>query len=259
MNTFERRNRIVDIVNASGSLMVSDISHKLGVTEVTIRSDLRFLEERRLLTRFHGGAARLIITSTETTQSGGEVTLSERYKLAVDPKKRIAIEAARLVSPGDTLILDSGSTTRLIADELVEMANITVITNSLPAATILAENNNITLVVCGGTLRHKTSSLHGSIAEYALKGVSADLMFVGADGLDCETGITTFNEGYAISSIMAALSHQVIVVADSSKFGRRGFNTVLPVTRIDKIITDKDAPVADIEALKKQGKQVILA
>lgn len=119
----------------------------------------------------------------------------------------------------------------LLAEELVKSGDITVITNNLPAAFVLSENPDITLVVCGGTLRHKTRSLHGNITEYALQGIVANLMFVGADGLDAATGITTFNEGYSISGIMAAAAQRVVVVTDSTKFGRRGYNLVLPMEK----------------------------
>ncbi|MFK8258570.1 DeoR/GlpR family DNA-binding transcription regulator [Erwinia sp. AnSW2-5] len=260
MNTFERRRKIVELVNAQGSLLVNDISGKLGVTEVTIRADLRLLEERGLLTRFHGGAARVssALQEPEAVQYHAEVSLTDRYQLASWPKKRIAIAAAGLVQEGDTLILDSGSTTKLIAEELVAFSNITVITNNLPAAFILAENKDITLVVCGGTLRHKTISLHGSIAEYALRDVSANLMFVGADGLDPDSGITTFNEGFAISSVMAAAAHKVVVVTDASKFGRKGFNQVLPLEKIDTIITDDAAPSEVLDQLIGKGKTVMV-
>jgi len=260
MNTFERRSKIVDIVNADGSVLSSDISAKLGVSEVTIRADLRLLEQRGQLTRFHGGAAKNAAPIPEVAlSSNNELSIQDRYAVAADPKRRIAIQAANLVREGDTIILDSGSTTKLVAEQLMDRSNITVITNSLPAAFLLSENKDITLVVCGGTLRHKTISLHGSIAEYALQEVSANLMFVGADGLDCENGITTFNEGYAISSVMAAVARQVVVVTDSSKFGRKGFNTVLPIQQIDMIITDIDAPDFDVNALRKMGKSVVLA
>lgn len=260
MNTFERRNKIVEMVNSTGSQLVNDISAVLGVTEVTVRADLRLLEERGLLSRFHGGAAKIDpAAAPEPTPENPEISLTERYQLAADPKNRIAIEAAKMVKEGDTLILDSGSTTKLLAEQLVKMKNIAVITNSLPAATILIENTDITLVVCGGTVRHKTVSLHGSIAEYALKDVSANLMFVGADGLDSENGITTFNEGYAISAVMAAAAQQVVVVTDSSKFGRKGFNQVLSLDKIDSIITDDNAPAETVALLRKKGKNVILA
>lgn len=259
MNTFERRNRIVEMVNSTGSRLVNDISAELGVTEVTVRADLRLLEERGLLTRFHGGAARIDGPGSDPVNASAEISLNERYQLAADPKKRIAIQAARLVKEGDTVILDSGSTTKLLAEELAGMRNIAVITNNLPAASILAENKDITLVVCGGTVRHKTASLHGSIAEYALRDVSANLMFVGADGLDVENGITTFNEGFAISAIMAAASRQVVVVTDSSKFARKGFNQVLALDKIDTVITDEEAPAEALAGLRKKGKTVIVA
>lgn len=259
MNTFERRNRIVEMVNSTGSRLVNDISTELGVTEVTVRADLRLLEKRGLLTRFHGGAARIDATASDTAYPSAEISLNERYQLAADPKKRIALEAAKLVKEGDTIILDSGSTTKLLAEELAGMRNIAVITNNLPAAAVLSENKDITLVVCGGTVRHKTASLHGSIAEYALRDVSANLMFVGADGLDVENGITTFNEGFAISAVMAAASRQVVVVTDSSKFGRKGFNQVLSLDKIDTVITDEEAPAEALAGLRKKGKNVIVA
>jgi len=132
------------------------------------------------------------------------------------------------------------------------MTNITVITNSLPAAFTLEENKDITLVVCGGTVRHKTHSMHGTIAERSLQGICADLMFVGADGIDATNGITTFNEGYSISSVMAAAAHQVIAVLDASKFNRRGFNQVLPMEKIDCVITDDGISENDRAALSSK-------
>lgn len=236
MNSFERRNKIVEMVNAQGSVLVLDLSNLFGISEVTIRADLRLLEEKGLLTRFHGGAARAGSNLTEGDSQ--EVVLEDRYQLASDPKKRIAQAAATMISEGMTVILDSGSTTLLIAEELVRMTNITVITNSLPAAFTLSENKDITLVVCGGTVRHKTHSMHGTIAERSLQGISADLMFVGADGIDTTNGITTFNEGYSISGVMAAAAHKVVAVLDASKFNRRGFNQVLPMDKINCVITD---------------------
>lgn len=244
MNSFERRNKIVDMVNTQGSVLVLELSNLFGISEVTIRADLRMLEEKGLLTRFHGG---------DLTESDNlEVVLEDRYQLASDPKKRIAQAAAAMIHEGMTVILDSGSTTLLIAEALVRMTNITVITNSLPAAFTLSENKDITLVVCGGTVRHKTHSMHGTIAERSLQGICADLMFVGADGIDATNGITTFNEGYSISSVMAAAAHQVIAVLDASKFNRRGFNQVLPMDKIDCVITDDGISDTDRAAISRK-------
>lgn len=256
MNSFERRNKIVDLVNAQGSVLVIDLSNTFGISEVTIRADLRLLEEKGLVTRFHGGAAK---PGTHMMESDNqEVTLEDRYKLASDPKKRIAQAATGMIEEGMTVILDSGSTTMLIAEALAKKANITVITNSLPAAFTLSDNKDITLVVCGGTVRHKTHSMHGTIAERSLQGICADLMFVGADGIDTTNGITTFNEGYSISGVMAAAAHRVVAVLDASKFNRRGFNQVLPMDKINCVITDEGISEKDKAALNKMGKDVVI-
>lgn len=259
MNTFDRRNRIIELVNLKGNVQVAELSSAFGVSEVTIRSDLTLLDQKGELTRFHGGAAR----RKEKESSGQdnqqhEMVMEERYLQASDPKKRIALAAAGMVKPGNTVILDSGSTTMLLAEELVKFGDITVITNNLPAAFVLSENPDITLVVCGGTLRHKTRSLHGNITEYALQGIVANLMFVGADGLDAASGITTFNEGYSISGIMAEAAQRVVVVTDSTKFGRRGYNLVLPMDKIDAIITDTDIGEEAQQALKQTSTDLIL-
>lgn len=254
MNSFERRNKIIEMVNKQGSVMVLDLSNAFGISEVTIRTDLRMLEKKGLVTRFHGGAAKPGSNLAESDAQ--EVKLEERYQLASDPKKRIAQAAAAMIEEGTTIILDSGSTTLLIAEEMAKMTNITVITNSLPAASLLANNKDITLVVCGGTVRHKTLSMHGAIAQLSLQGISADLMFVGADGIDADNGITTFNEGYSISGAMAAAAHKVIAVLDATKFNRRGFNQVLPVEKIDGVITDDGIGEEDKAALKKTGVEL---
>lgn len=255
MNSYERRNKIVDMVNSQGSVLVLDLSNAFGISEVTIRADLRMLEEKGLVTRFHGGAARPGSSLMEAENL--EVMLEDRYQLAKDPKKRIADAAALMIKDGMTVILDSGSTTLLIAEALLKKANITVITNSLPAAFALSDNKDITLVVCGGTVRHKTHSMHGTLAEHSLHGISADIMFVGADGMDMTNGITTFNEGYSISAVMSAAAHKVVAVLDASKFNRRGFNQVLPIEQIHCIITDNSISSEDKTALEKRGLEVI--
>ena len=256
MNSFERRNKIVDLINTQGSVLVMDLSNTFGISEVTIRADLRLLEEKGLVTRFHGGAAKPGSHLAEGDNQ--EVLLEDRYQLASDPKKRIAHAAAAMIREGMTVILDSGSTTLLIAEALVRMTNITVITNSLPAAFTLAENKDITLVVCGGTVRHKTHSMHGTIAERSLQGICADLMFVGADGIDATNGITTFNEGYSISAVMAATARRVVAVLDASKFNRRGFNQVIPMEKIDVIITDDGISEEDKILLNNSGAKMMV-
>ena len=202
-----------------------------------------------------GGAAKIMSGNSETETQ--EVGFKERFQLASAPKNRIAQAAVKMIHEGMTVILDSGSTTMLIAEGLMTAKNITVITNSLPAAFALSENKDITLVVCGGTVRHKTRSMHGSIAERSLQDINADLMFVGADGIDAVNGITTFNEGYSVSGAMVTAANKVIAVLDSSKFNRRGFNQVLPIEKIDIIITDDAVSEVDKLALQKTRVKLI--
>ena len=255
MNSFERRNKIIQLVNEQGTVLVQDLAGVFAASEATIRADLRFLEQKGGVTRFHGGAAKIMSGNSETETQ--EVGFKERFQLASAPKNRIAQAAVKMIHEGMTVILDSGSTTMLIAEGLMTAKNITVITNSFPAAFALSENKDITLVVCGGTVRHKTRSMHGSIAERSLQDINADLMFVGADGIDAVNGITTFNEGYSISGAMVTAANKVIAVLDSSKFNRRGFNQVLPIEKIDIIITDDAVSEVDKLALQKTRVKLI--
>ena len=255
MNASERRQEIIELLNMNSTVLVCDLSKKYDVSEVTIRTDLRLLEKQGVLTRFHGGATK--ITDNDDIKSFKELQLEERYQRFIESKKRIAIEAVKQVKEGDIIILDSGSTTMLIAEELVKLKHITVITNSLTSAFILSDNSDIMLLICGGTLRHKTRSFHGKIAEQSLDGISADILFVGADGIDAQRGITTFNEGYTISSVMANVAKKVVAVLDSSKFGRNGINIVLPLNKLDVIITDTNVDNKYQQEFAKQGINLI--
>lgn len=255
MNASERRQEIIELLNMNSTVLVCDLSKKYDVSEVTIRTDLRLLEKQGVLTRFHGGATK--ITDNDDIKSFKELQLEERYQRFIEAKKRIAIEAVKQVKEGDIIILDSGSTTMLIAEELVKLKHITVITNSLTSAFILSDNSDIMLLICGGTLRHKTRSFHGKIAEQSLDGISADILFVGADGIDAQRGITTFNEGYTISSVMANVAKKVVAVLDSSKFGRNGINIVLPLNKLDVIITDTNVDNKYQQEFAMQGINLI--
>ena len=255
MNASERRQEIIELLNMNSTVLVCDLSKKYDVSEVTIRTDLRLLEKQGVLTRFHGGATKII--DNDDIKSFKELQLEERYQRFIEAKKRIAIEAVKQVKEGDIIILDSGSTTMLIAEELVKLKHITVITNSLTSAFILSDNSDIMLLICGGTLRHKTRSFHGKIAEQSLDGISADILFVGADGIDAQRGITTFNEGYTISSVMANVAKKVVAVLDSSKFGRNGINIVLPLNKLDVIITDTNVDNKYKQEFAKQGINLI--
>ncbi|MGL6258984.1 DeoR/GlpR family DNA-binding transcription regulator [Vibrio sp. WXL103] len=256
MNPLKRREKILELLQAEGQVAVKDLSIMFETSEVTLRGDLKALEQQGKLKRFFGGAQS--IESLPLSESDAEVQIDNRYKVNPDSKERIASVAASLVRKGDSIIIDSGSTTHLVAKALAKEGGYTVITNNLVATTELAEAQDTTLVIVGGTYRAKTKSLHGYQAEQCLKGVQADVLFVGADGIDADKGITTFNEGYAITGIMAACVQRVIAVVDSSKLGRIGFNKVLDIGQIDTLVIDKDIPKETKRQFEDKGLEVIV-
>ncbi len=259
MNVLERQESILELLETNGRVEVKDLVELFDTSEVTIRGDLRKLEKYKKLKRFHGGAHSLETLPLVIQKSEREITLESRYDINFHCKKNIAIKAATFAETGDSIIIDSGSTTHMVAEKLAETGEIIAITNNLAAADALADAPGTTLVICGGTYRSKTKSLHGSKTEQCLEGVSADMLFIGADGIDPDKGITTFNEGYTISSVMAACAHKIIAVVDSSKMGRVGFNHVLDIELIDVLVTDQNISKEYIKKFRSKGIEVVLA
>ncbi|UGA57053.1 DeoR/GlpR family DNA-binding transcription regulator [Vibrio sp. VB16] len=258
MNVLERHERILELLKENGRVEVKNLVELFDTSEVTVRADLRKLEKNNKLKRFHGGAQSLQ-SLPNSIENEREIKLERRYKINASAKERIAITAAKYVEAGNSVILDSGSTTHIVAEHIAEKGEIIAITNNLPAASALAEAPNTTLVICGGTYRVKTKSLHGTKAEQCLDGVSADILFIGADGIDPEKGITTFNDGYTISAVMASCAKKIIAVVDSTKMGRVGFNSVLGNDKIDILITDCDCSDEYVEGFRAQGIEVVIA
>ncbi|RJX67148.1 DeoR/GlpR transcriptional regulator [Vibrio sinensis] len=257
MNQLERRENILKSLHENGQVLVKELAVNLKTSEVTLRADLRALEEDGKLKRFFGGAQR--IQSLTFSNSDVEVQIERRYEINAEAKQRIATKAVSLILPSDTIILDSGSTTHLVAEKLALIRGNTVITNNLAACVALMDSEETTLVVIGGTYRNKTKSLHGFRAEQCLDGVQADVLFVGADGLDVEKGITTFNEGYAITDVMAKCVKRVVAVVDSTKLGRIGFNKVLDTSQIDTLIIDDGISPEEKVRFEASGVEVLIA
>ncbi|MDG3085064.1 DeoR/GlpR family DNA-binding transcription regulator [Vibrio hannami] len=262
MNVLERHESILELLEERGRIEVKDLVEIFDTSEVTIRGDLRKLEQTNKLRRYHGGAQALqtlpLVTNSNNYISLNEVTLESRYEINTSAKERIAKKAAEFARTGDSIIIDSGSTTHLVAEELAQNGGIIAITNNLAAADALKEAPDTTLVICGGTYRSKTKSLHGSKTEQCLDGVSADMLFLGADGIDPDKGITTFNEGYTISAVMAACANKIVAVVDSSKMGRVGFNRVLDIELIDVLVTDTNISKEYIKKFQAKGIEVVL-
>ncbi|MFC0180215.1 DeoR/GlpR family DNA-binding transcription regulator [Thorsellia kenyensis] len=259
MNHIQRRKFILEKLMQEHSVEVKDLASLTHTSEVTIRSDLKLLESQGKLVRFFGGAHKLEHNTVEDLTvaiTDNEQSLNSRYSINKDAKLRIAEYAASLVAFGSTIILDCGSTTHLIAEELSKRGGITVITNNLQAAVSLSKAPDTNLILTGGLYRAKTSSFHGKIAEESIKHITADIMFIGADSFDPKYGVTTFNEGFNVSRVMMKNTKKVIVVADSTKFSRTAYNQVISPEEIDLLITDTDTSASIARELSKAKVEV---
>jgi len=248
----ERRNKILETLAQQRRLLVSEMAQELATTPVTIRKDLIVLEKRGLCQRVHGGA--ILPQSSDV-----DLALTEKEHLHSREKERIARVAEKQINDGDVIILDSGSTTTAIARRLRTRRNITVITNAVNIAWELAASENA-VILLGGTVREKSFSLVGPISEAAISRLMADKLFLGVDGIDLEVGYTTPNLLEAnINRLMLQSAAEVIVVADSSKFGRKSLGVIAEVLAAGQIITDDKIPAGVHQRLVALGIKVTIA
>jgi DeoR family transcriptional regulator of aga operon len=221
---------------------------------VTIRTDLAALEAGGVLERTHGGAL--------SRRDDDDRPLNVKRTLHHAEKVRIAKAAVTLIKDGETVILDSGTTTAEIAKQIrkLEIRSLNVITNALNVAVLLAEVPWVRLIMPGGILRPESNSLSGHMAEAALADLQADRLFLGADGLDPERGVMTPHLPEALlNARMIAISRQVVAVADSSKLMRRNISLIARVEQLHMLITDSGANAAVVADLRHRGVEVRLA
>ncbi|HNR40830.1 MAG TPA: DeoR/GlpR family DNA-binding transcription regulator [Bacteroidales bacterium] len=248
----ERLGKIMDMLEKEGRILTKNLISILNTTSVTIRKDLALLEQRGLLRRTHGGA---IIT--KKLYPG--LALNEKEKINREEKVRIAKQAAKMILDGDTIILDSGSTTSLLAKEIKNRNRITVITNAMNIA-IELQNSEISVILVGGNLLKESSTLVGPLADNMLRQVTADKLFMGVDGIDFKVGLTTPNIHEAKTSrVMMEISGETILVVDASKFGRRSLGVISPLTKINTIVTTKKLSEQELQQLNNNGIEVIIA
>lgn len=232
LNIIDRHKLILNKLELNGYVNVNELSLEFGVSVVTIRKDLKLLEERKLLFRSHGRAIPVDPYITEH-----HVNIKE--KIHAEEKVRIAIEAASNLEPNDSIILASGTSVIEFAKHIKQIEGLTVLTASLDTALILSENPNIDVIQLGGTVRRSSSSVVGPIGEKMLAELTFTKLFLGVDGIDLEYGLTTTNIMEAsLNKQMINAAQKIIVLADSSKFGRKGFGRICGIEDVDQIITD---------------------
>lgn len=250
----ERRHRILDLLREHGRVTVESLAGRFAISTVTIRNDLAALESDGALQRTHGGALQ--------RREDDDQPLTVKRTQHHAEKVRIAKAAAALIQDGETVILDSGTTTAEIAKQIrkLEVRSINVITNALNVAYLLADVPSVRLIMPGGILRPESNSLSGHMAESALANLQADRLFLGADALDPERGVMTPHLPEAqLNARMIAISRQVIAVADSSKLMRRNISLIARVEQLHMLITDTGADQSVVADLQRRGIEVRLA
>lgn len=250
----ERRRRILEMMTGAGRVTVADIVRELGVSAVTARTDLNALSSKGLLVRSHGGA----LTPQEPTK---DYPVSYKAILHHSEKVRIGRAAAELVQPGETIILDNGTTTLEVARHLkaLKIQGLTVITNALNIATELADCPDLVLIMVGGLMRQISYSFVGPQAEAMLSQLHADRLFLAVDGFTLDTGPSTPDvlEAHLNERMMDA-ARETTIVADSSKLGRRSVSSIGSIQRVQRLITDSKAPEEFLESVRGLGIAVVV-
>ena len=249
----DRRRRICALIEERGRVTTEELSALFKTSLVTIRGDLNALAETGRIVRTHGGAL--------AHRDGEELPIGVKENLRQAEKMRIAAVAAAMIQDGQTILLDSGSTTGEIANQIrgLKLAGINVITNALNVAVTLAGVPHVRLVMLGGVLRPNSYSLSGPQAEQALSGLQADILFLGVDSLDPEVGLMTPHVLEAqLNAQMIRSARRVVAVADSSKLLRRNLSVIAKVEQIHTLVTDDAANPAIVETLRERGVEVLL-
>jgi DeoR/GlpR family transcriptional regulator of sugar metabolism len=256
LSAVERRSMIAQMVLEKGEVLVRDLVDQFQVTRVSIRRDLALLESNGRLRRVHGGA--VAVAGNSRTDS-----FSEKMRLHIQAKERIGKAAAEMICPHDVVLLDSGTTTLQIVKQMPAerclTGLVTLVTNSLPIAQEVLSWPSPNLVVLGGIYVPDYQATVGPQTIKQLKELTADRVFLGADGLTVRGGVTTANILMAeVDSLMVERSRQAVLVADSSKLGRSGFVPVKPLSAFHTIITDTGAPADIVAAIRAEGVEVLL-
>ncbi|MBI9069822.1 MAG: DeoR/GlpR transcriptional regulator [Salinivirgaceae bacterium] len=249
----KRHQLILEKIQANSYVDVLDLCETFTVSAVTIRKDLKFLENKGLLFKTHGGA------SLENPYIMDR-PVNEKEKLFIEEKNNIAKEAAKRISSNDSIIIASGTTVQYFSKAIIPNGKLTVVTSSLNVASELIKHKDIDVLQLGGYIRHGSSSVVGEYASNVLENTSCNTLFLGADGVDLDFGLSTTNqEEAALNKKMIKAANKTILLIDSSKFGKKSFGKICNLDQIDEIITDKKISQNLIKHIEEMGIKVTIA
>ncbi len=253
MTISERHEKILKKLKEAGKVSVQNLSDKLSVSEVTIRKDLQILEDKNLLFRTHGGA-------TQSNPYTSDRHVEEKAKIQAKEKTAIAREAVKLIGDNDSIILASGTTILAIAKEIDPSSRLKVITSALNVSLELSNREHVEITQLGGQLRHSSNSVVGKYSELFLENITCGILFLGVDGIDLEFGLTTTSLMEAsLNQRFIDVAQYTVVVADSTKFGKRGFSRICRLDQVQHIITDSNADPETIRKLEASGVRVTVS
>ncbi len=251
--TPERQKQILSLLTRQGRLSVTEIVRQFSISEATARRDLESLTSQGKAQRVHGGVIAV-------GEAPPELPILERENEQIEEKIHIGRAAAGLVADQETVFLGSGTTVLEVARHLRDHKGLTVITNSLPVVNILAGIQEITVISLGGMLRESELSFIGHITEQALAEIRVDQVIMGTRGASLEHGLTNdyLQETLTDRAIIKS-GRQVIIVADHTKVNRVATAYLAPLESMHTLVTDSDVDQKFVQALKKQGIQVVIA
>lgn len=249
-----RRSAILQKLREDSSVTVSQLKEIFGVSEVTIRKDLRILQDRKLLIRVHGGALK---ESSTNQKEPDEHNFSFKQMVNSREKQAIGRAAATHIKNGDTILVDSGTTALEVVRNLHAFNDLTIVTTSINAMMEAVKYRRFKVMMLGGLLRETSLSMVGPLAESNLKLFYCDKLFLGVDSFSVESGLSTPNvEEASINQVMISRASEVIAVFDSSKVNKRALAFIAPVDKINTIVTDSNFPANVLGQLKSMNVTV---
>ena len=248
----KRHQDILNLLDKENYISVSKLCETFNVSAVTIRKDLKLLEEKGLVFRSHGGVSK-------ENPYVKDKNVSEKEQLNVEEKNAISEAAAQLIKPNDAIMIASGTTMQMFASAIPINYPLHITTSSLNVALELSKSEQFKILQLGGMLRHSSSSVTGHFSHQILENISCNLLFLGVDGIDLSYGLTTTSlEEAMLNKKMIASAQKVIVLTDSSKFNRRGFGKICEFNEVNHIITDKNLGSKIAKDIKSQGIELTL-
>ncbi|TGN75732.1 DeoR/GlpR transcriptional regulator [Streptomyces bauhiniae] len=257
----QRRALIVDEVRRRGGVRVNELTRQLGVSDMTVRRDLDALARQGVLEKVHGGAVPVVEASTH------EPGFEAKSGLEPTAKEEIARAAARLVAPGSAIALSGGTTTYTLARQLLEVPDLTVVTNSVRVADVFhtaqrtsGRRPGAATVVLTGGVRTPSDSLVGPVADRAIAALHFDLLFLGVHGISAEAGLSTPNLAEAETNRQLVRSaRRVVVVADHTKWGTVGLSSFAALDEVDTLVTDGGLPAEARTEISERLRRLVVA